>query len=180
MQKFSDFDICKEFKHKDKNKIIKYIEVMYSKDSQLNEIQNLQDRKIKACKLAKLDPDTKYVKEIMRLENEEVRNIIVSYLSFYQNNNEFVQLIVDQQLLWGIHEALLSPPSIDANTDFSEIYKKRGAMSTLSDEITRRVNRAYTSLYATEEIKEAAHQMVSQMKRPEQRVKERDDVQENS
>jgi hypothetical protein len=177
MQKFSEVDICKEFEHKDKDKIIRYIELMYSKESKLNEIQNLSERKIQACKLAKLDYNLKGVKEIINLQNEPVRGLIVYFLSFYQNNNAVTQLMVDQQLLWSIHNSLLKPLEVKDDEDIDALIKKRSQMSLAGEELTKRVNRQYTEIYASQEAKEAAYQMIAQMKRPEDRVKER--VQEN-
>ncbi len=172
--KFSDFEACKNFVNKDKNKIIRYIEILYSKDSPLNSIQNLLERKREACKQAKLNPVDQESINIMDMKNKDVNNLVFTYLSLYQNNNLFTQLCQDQQLVWNIQQLLLSVPDISDEDKLGDIYKKRSALSDTSDGIIKRINRLYGEIYSSdEETTEMAVAHVTQMLRPEARIKNR-------
>lgn len=172
--KFIDFDVCKDFINKDKTKIIRYIELVYNKESILNGIQNLKERKNEACRQAKLDLGDSSTKKIMNLRNEEVNTLIFHYLSIFQNSNSFHQLCTDQQLFWSIQQILMKPIQTDDEDEIIEKYKKRGALSESADQIKMRINRLYSEIFFSEDFKEIALTQVRQMNRPEQIVKQKD------
>lgn len=67
-----------------------YIVLLYSKDSFLNKkpVEHLQNRILKAAKLAGLDPeDEKIQRAIFDLDSEEVRNTVVDYLIEQDDSN---------------------------------------------------------------------------------------------
>lgn len=171
MIKFSDMDVCQRFVSKDKNKILSYIERLYAKESPLNNIQNLSERKREAAQQAKLNLKDPEVIEIMDLQNDAVNKLIFAYLSSYQNSNSFHKLCSDQQLFWDIQSILMSPISTDDEDQLMEKYKKRGALSETSDDLLRRINRLYSEIYATEDVQEMAFTSIRQMLRPEERIK---------
>lgn len=67
-----------------------YIVLLYSKDSFLNKkpVEHLQNRILKAAKLAGLNPeDEKIQRAIFDLDSEEVRNTVVDYLIEQDDSN---------------------------------------------------------------------------------------------
>lgn len=179
MVKFSDLDVCKRFAHKDKNKIIAYIENLYTKASELNNIQNLSERKRAACEKAKLNPRDTEVLSIMDLQHEDVNKLIFAFLSTFQNSNSYHKLCSDQQLFWDIQKILMSPAGVDDEDQLMNKYKKRGELSKTADELLVRINRLYSEIFAEEETQELAHVIVRQMMRPEERVRNKELNKEN-
>jgi len=179
MVKFSELDVCKRFVNKDKNKIIVYIENLYRKDSELNNIQNLSERKRAACEKAKLNPKDTEVLSIMDLQHEEVNKLIFAFLSTFQNSNSYHKLMSDQQLFWDIQKILMSPAGVDDEDELMSKYKKRGELSKTSDELLIRINRLYSEIFTEEETQDMAHTIVRQMMRPEERVRNKEQNKEN-
>src|ERR1700748_3361192 len=137
MSKFSDLDVCQRFNHKDKNKLLFYIDLLYSKESTLNSIQNLSERKREACKQAKINPLDQEVISIMDLKHDEVNKLIFAYLSVYQSSNSYHKLCSDQQLFWDIQRVLMSPVGTEDEDTLMAKYKKRGELSSTSDELLK-------------------------------------------
>jgi hypothetical protein len=175
MAEFKDMEVCLSYKGKDKLKVIKYIELLYSKESPLNNIQNLGDRKVEACKQAKLNPHDTYVKEIMDLKNKDVFGLIFCYLSTFNNDNEFHLLMTDQQLLWSIQKILMTPVETEDEDELMDKYKKRAELSKTSDELSKRITRRLSEIYTQEDVREEATNFIRQMKTPEQRIKEKEE-----
>jgi len=164
-------DVCQRFAHKDKNKIFLFISLLYSKDSALNNIQNLSERKREAAQQAKLNLKDPEVIDMMDLQNEAVNKLIFAYLSSFQNSNSYHKLCSDQQLFWDIQSILMSPIKTQDEDEIMDKYKKRGDLSKTSDELLVRINRLYSEIYAHEEVKDMAVMHVTQMLRPEQRIR---------
>lgn len=171
MGKFSDLDVCQRFVHKDKNKILAYISFLYDRDSDLNNIQHLDERKREACLRSKLDFDDPEVKSIMEMKNDQVNKLIFDYLSIFQNNNSYHKLCTDQQMFWDIQKILMTSPTTTDEDELMKKYKSRGELSKTSDDILSRINRLYNEIYLYDEVKEVAVSHVTQMLRPEQRVR---------
>lgn len=148
---------------------------MYSQESPLNNIQNLQERKAEACKKAKLSPADDSVIDIMEMRNEETNELIFHYLSFYQNSNSFHQLCTDQQMFWNIQQALNKPVNCDDEDSIIAKYEKRTKLSEASDALKRRINALYGEIYKTKEVQDIAVTVVRQMLTPEQRLKQMKD-----
>lgn len=176
MAKFSDLDICQRFVNKDKAKIISYIELLYSKESTINSIQNLSERKREACKLSKLNPVDQEVISIMDLKHEEVNKLIFAYLSVYQSSNSYHKLCSDQQLFWDIQRILMSPAGTEDEDTLMAKYKKRGELSSTSDELLKRINRLYSEIYTQEDAIDLAVTNIRQMLRPEDRIKQKESM----
>ena len=177
MLKFSEFDVCKNFVHKDKHKIITYIQLLYAKDSDLNNIQNLSERKREACRRAKLDEFSLDIVEIMDLQNKEINELIFTYLAEFQHHNKYIKLCSDQQLFWDIQKILLSPIGVEDEDTIMEKYQKRGVLSKTSDDVLTRINRLYAEIFHNEETQEMGETIiVGQMLRPEQRIKKAQNV----
>lgn len=109
IKSFKDSEICKKFSHKDKGKILIYIELLYSIKGELAKEADIQKRIQAACESSGLDPEEH--SDIITLVNPDVRNIVYYYLSYYQNSNRFHLLQSRQKLFWDIQQELMNPDS---------------------------------------------------------------------
>lgn len=181
MVKFSDFKECREFRHPDKAKIIKYIELLYHKDSELNGIQNLMDRKMEACKNAKLNPSAEDIQNIMDMRDESVNFLIFLYLSQFQSSNEFHQLCMDQQLLWNIQQLLAMPVTSVDEDEIMKKYEKRTDLSKKATELITKINKGISEIYTSDDkTQDVMISHVRQMMRPEERIRKREEESENA
>jgi hypothetical protein len=154
-------------------KTLKYISLLYSKDSELNKISSLDERKKEACKKAGLD----YAKsqDIINLKDKKINREIFDFLSS-ENPNEYVMLISDQQLFWEMQHIKMEP--LDRGTgsnllDDESILKSinlKNTVSAKSEELLERINRTYEKIYNHKDEIEMAKQHLRLM-RPEERVK---------
>lgn len=154
-------------------KTLKYISLLYSKDSELNKISSLDERKKEACKKAGLD----YAKsqDIINLKDKKINREIFDFLSS-ENPNEYVMLISDQQLFWEMQHIKMEP--LDRGTgsnllDDESILKSinlKNTVSAKSEELLERINRTYEKIYNHKDEIEMAKQQLRLM-RPEERVK---------
>lgn len=155
---------------KDKSKIDKYIQSMYSRESKLNQTTDLQERQIQACSIAGLTITNLDVQEMINLKNEGTNELIFNFLS-KENPNEYIMLISDQHLFLEIQRKKMLPlkDSIDDDEMLKNLNLKT-AMSAKSEEILERINRMLKVIYKTEnEINLASN--IIKLKSPEQRIK---------
>lgn len=157
MNNFSDSDVVKKFSHKDKRKILEWIALVFDKNSELAKTTDLHERKLAAFKKVSLAPDP----NIISMESEEIKNLIFHYLGSTQSNR-VIQLISNQQLLWGIQQKLMEH-TVD---DFDEKLK----MSASCDALLERIETQITMIYGTDkEITEMVETKIRSL-RPEDRV----------
>ena len=161
-----------KFKHKSKESIGTYLELMYKQKSSLNKIQNLEERKLEACAKAKLDPKDADVVSIMEMKHEEVNEVIQQYL-VSQNSNRFHLLCSSQQLFWNMQRVLNKP--LDITMDEDELEKKmksRTAMEKEAETLMTRIDNLYSEVFATDDVVENAQNNVRKMISLEQRLRE--------
>jgi hypothetical protein len=176
---FKDFDVWKNFKRKDKTNWLKFIEGVYSVDSELNSIDDFAVRVNTAIIHAGLDPKTKEVQSVINREDQEIEELIFHYLSYYQNSNAFQQLINDQVQFWNIQRILAKPVQLEDDQDEDKLvakYKKRGELSELSDAIRKRINVLKAEIFKSEKTQEIAGAFIRQVLRPEERIKRPENV----
>lgn len=152
-----------------KDDITKYIELLYSEKSTLNEIQDLSERKKEAAKKAGMDPEAKATQEIMTLKNASVNQKIFDYLTRTQSNN-FIALMSDQQLFWEIQFDKMTPSESTEAKDRLKDMKIKTAMSKEVRELLDRINYLYREVFRyDDEIQMGAK--IIRMRTPEQRIK---------
>jgi hypothetical protein len=171
IKKFSDSEIAKSCVRKDRIKILAYIELMYDQKSELNKIQDLQERKEAAMVMAKLSPQDEEMKQIMAMKNEEVNELIFHYLTFYQNNIRYQKYCSDLQFLWYMMNQLMKP--FDApDGDNERQIKTRALMSMECDNLIARLEHAKSDIWGTDDVKAMAEHKVKAMLSPEKRLKQ--------
>lgn len=152
-----------------KDEVTKYIEVLYSEKSTLNEIQDLAERKKEAAKKAGMDPESKSVIEIMNLKNKAVNQQIFDYLIKTQSNN-YIALISDQQLFWEIQFDKMAPSEATDAKDRLKDMKIKTAMSKEVNSLLDRINYLYREVFRYDDEIEMGAKVI-RMRTPEQRIK---------
>jgi len=167
MVDYKDVDEFSNFKRKDKNKILKYIELCFSKDSPLNQIQNFRSRQIKAAQKSRLSTTDENVIKIMNFDDEQVNVLINTYVGKLQNSNFYDSLVSNQFLFWSIQEEMRKP------LDSAKI-NERAALSKHSEVIEKRITDLTHKIYGYDEVAEAGAKVIRMSY--EQRLKQRQDV----
>lgn len=147
---------------KEKDSQQSYIELVYSADSELNKIENLQERKLIACKKSGLDPENEFVKTMMEMTNSKSNILIINYLN-KNNDNYYVKLMSDQQLFYNLQRMILDPEKIDID-QWLKISEK-------TEELVERIERYKKKIYKHDQVIEVANKVI-RMKTPEQRLRE--------
>lgn len=166
MKKFNEFPAVQEYTHKDKKAVVKYIELLYSKDSDLLKIENLDDRKQKACDKAGLKAED-HPNLINLVKDTNESHLVFLYLSYHQHNSKFHNLIAQEQLLWRINRMIMEAD--DKSMDQALRLAKE------SESVIERVDKLRSEIYGTKEevrvIAEAEMRKVIEMPTLEQRLK---------
>ena len=154
-------------------KTLKYIMLLYSKDSELNKISGLDERKKTACKQAGLDWNKS--QDIVNLKDKKINREIFDFLSS-ENPNEYVMLVSDQQLFWEMQHIKMEP--LDRGTgekvlDDDQILKNMNLKNSLAvndEKLLEKIKRTYDSIYKTPAEVAMAQEQIRMM-RPEERLK---------
>ena len=152
-----------------KDEVTKYIELLYSEKSTLNEIQDLAERKKEAAKKAGMEPESKAVIEIMHLKNKAVNQQIFDYLTKTQSNN-YIALVSDQQLFWEIQFDKMTPSEATEAKDRLKDMKIKTAMSKEVNSLLDRINYLYREVFRYDDEIEMGAKVI-RMRTPEQRIK---------
>lgn len=179
---FKDFDVCKAFRHKSKEKLLLYLAELYEQKSEFNSIQSILERKKEICIKVGLDPAKPDIAEVINLENQDFNELAFHYQSYFKCNNTFQQMMTDQHLFWNLQRTLNA--QMEHTDDEEEMMKKfdrRNKLSKIADETQRRINGYLTEMYKDdEEMKEIAGQTVRRTISLEEYLKrKKEHVQEN-
>lgn len=164
MKPFPSTDIAKSFRHPDRDAILKYVDLVCAKTSDLNTIENWEERHKAA--LAKSKWSGTEDKKLL----EQVDELIFYYLSYYQGNNEFALLLSREQLFSQMLEAMRDP--LAQTTDEGKYLKNieiKGKIDDLLDSLLVRIKAQRSAIYGVHEEK-----MVSRVKKvmtPESRLR---------
>lgn len=169
-KRFQDMQVCKDFKHKNKDKILLYIELLYNKKSKLNNIEDLWQRKLEACKQAGLASDD--MKDIMEMKDLIVNDLIFHYQSYFQNSNKHQKLLSDQQLFWNMQKILNSSIPEGDEDDTEKKMSARNKISENCDQLLSRIDRLLSEIYSQDMI-ETAEITIRQLMTPEMRLKKK-------
>lgn len=162
---FKDLEVCKNYVHKDRVKILSAIDLLFNKKSELNKIQNIEERTKEACRQAGL-------KSTEILDDDQVKDLIFHYLSYFQNSNEYQLLINDQQLFWHLQREMMKPVPTDKD-EIEDYYDFKLKISKQSADLLVRITLRFNNLYNAEEIGKPIVEMIEEkmrVLRPEDRV----------
>lgn len=159
--KFASTEPAKLYSHPEKDKVIRYIELMNSKSSELNKIENIEERKKTACEQAGLK---------MAPEDEGYKKLVVYYLNYFQHNNKYSLLRTREEMLIEALVSLSEPllPSKDEDKRLKNV-KLKGDLDLLCERLVNGIESLYKEIYA--ELSEVAKEEMRVSLSPEQRLK---------
>lgn len=157
--KFADLDIARGTDPK----LLSYIEKMNSKESALNRIENLEERKkaaLKECGLQSIS------------EDEAFKKLVVYYLSYFQHNNKYTLLRTREELLQEVMENMRE--SLEKTPDEDKKLKNvklKGDLDQLAERLVEGCEKLYKEIYG--ELAETARDVIKVSISPEQRLKKK-------
>lgn len=160
MKTFKQHRAFVEYSHPQKDKILKYVEFMYSVNSELNGIANLQERKETALKQAGLKIED--MKNILEEKDEAFKSLRHKFLSEFQFHNDYQNLITFQQMLWNVQRDAL------ANFDVLKYDKAVDVMLKLSDQCALH----FQKIYGDSQIIDIAKDQIKQNRSLEEKLKD--------
>lgn len=168
---FKGTEIVKNFKHKFRDKILKYIDAMYSMKSELNKIDSWEERHNQACIKANISSKEDVMIEILNLKNADVNNLIFAYHTTL-HNNKYQLLCSKQQLFWQIQRRLVAEidPMLDED-ELDRVSKLRLSLSNRCDELVISIERLKSEIFIVKNVEEMADQKIRQLLTPESRLK---------
>lgn len=146
-----------------------YIELVYSEKSELNSIQNLDERKKTACEKAKLNPNDEYVQSIINMKDMIVNEQIFEYLR-QQNGNDFVLLISDQHLFWELQQRQMKRLVDDDSDSTLKDLELKTKISEKSEQLLERIEVRKRKIFSGNEEEKMATTKIRIMT-PEQRLR---------
>jgi hypothetical protein len=161
--KFKDLEICKNYQSKDKAKILTCLDLLLNKQSELNKIQNIDERRAEACRQSG-------VKSAAIFNDLQVQDLIFHYLSYFQHSNEFHLLYNDQVLYWDLMKQMMKPVESGSEDDG---YDQKLKISEKAGALLQRIELRFARLFNADEIGSDIVDMVEtkiRMLRPEERV----------
>jgi hypothetical protein len=161
MKTFKNHKAFQSYNHPQKDKVLKYLEAMYSVGSDLNKIDNLQDRKNTAASKAglKLDDMTTIFEE----KDEAFKNLRHIFLSEFQFNNKYTNLTTFQQMLWNIQKDAI----IIEGKDLLNVERSVDLMEKLEKVVTR----LFGEIYGSKELIDVAMENIKGSQSVEERLK---------
>jgi hypothetical protein len=166
---FLDHPDVKALKHKDKQKILSFIKLLYTKDAPINNIDNLRERQIYAANQCKLDPTDPQIIQIFNYENEEITLLINLYLGKIQNSNEYDQYQSNQWLFWNLQDKMRQPLQ-----DNDEYIKKMNNYSTWSQQLAERMDKQKSIIWGKDPETQSAGAKIIRMTY-EQRIAQKEE-----
>lgn len=159
-ESFATTAIAKAYTHPDKEKVIGYIELMNAKDSMLNKIENLEERKKAAMTLAGLQtiPDS-----------SEFKELVVYYLNYFQHHNKYSLLRTREEML---AEALADmSQTLDSQDEDTRLknWKLKGDLDVLCERLIVGIEQLYRDIYG--ELVDVAKEQMKMGLSPEQRLR---------
>lgn len=142
----------------------KYIELLCSKDSPLNKIENFEERqKAAAQKVGIKDPEALWGTDMFK---EAVHEFMSK-----QSNNKYQNLFTSQVMLWNTQRLALNPYE---GTDEEKLAKGvvlREKISDLTEKLEERISKLLLEVYKEERIIAIAkEQIVKKVMTPEERI----------
>jgi hypothetical protein len=126
--------------------IEQYIHLVYSDKSELNRIQDLEERKKVACEKAKLKYDDNL--DMIHMKDDKVNEAIFDFLR-KQTPNKFILLISNQHLFWEMQQKLMKPLKADDDDEESCLKEVnlKNTISEKSDSLLERIEKLYKDVF---------------------------------
>lgn len=139
------------FQHKDKDKIIDFIILLYRKESPLIlTYPDLSQRKLVAAKQSGLDPENDFMQKVFKLDVPEVLSIVNCLLQKIQYNYVFERMISDMEVFSEFQRAIRSPvPDFEVDPDKQlKAIEIKGKLSEASKKLEENIKSCLEQLYS--------------------------------
>lgn len=143
------------FSHKDKEKIIDYIILLYDKDSPLIQLYSeLTYRKTIACEKVGLNPESQLMQDIFCLKNDEVLAIIDCFLQKIQCNYTFESMISDMEIFSEFQRSMRKPvPDFEVDPDKQlKAIEMKSKLSSQSKILVENIKSYMNELYGHDSL----------------------------
>lgn len=170
MRTFKTHKAFEEYRHPQKDKILKYLELMYSVSSDLNKIDNLSERKITAATKAGLAIGD--MKTIFQEEDIAFQDLRHKYLSEYQFHNKYQNLVTYQQMLWNVQRVAMNNIVGVEDDAIKKAIDSRDKTIDLMEKLEGIVARLFSEIYGDGKTIEIAKEQIKQSRGPEERLKQ--------
>jgi hypothetical protein len=158
-----DHDIFTHYDHPEKDGVLRFLMMCYSKDSEyLQKYENLDERRRKVAQICKISE----YEDIITLEDEEFRELLDYYLCKIEHNNTF-QMLVSSEIAFQEYQQLIRQPIQSRTTvtetkdgqvnekekivmtqdDMLKACETKGKLEKLSEESAARIKRFREDIY---------------------------------
>lgn len=158
------------YKHAHKDKILKYLEMMYAVDSELNRIDNLGERKQTAATRAGLKAEE--MQTIFQEEDKDFQDLRHKFLSEFQFHNKYQNLITYQQMLWNMQRAAINNVESTDDEGLKKAVDSRDKITDLMEKLEGLVARLFSEIYGDGKTIEVAKEQMKAAMAPEERLKQ--------
>jgi hypothetical protein len=163
MRSFKTHRAFQSYNHPQKDKILKYIELMYAVGSDMNKIDSLPERKSASAQKAGLKVED--MQTIFEERDDAFKQLRHVYLSEYQFHNKYTNLVTWQQMLWNAQrDALKEVEDFDVG--------RMDKIADFIDKLEGKVSKAFSEIYGNNDIIEIAKENIRVAKSTEERLKE--------
>lgn len=169
MRSFSSHPAYQSYDHPHKEKILLYLELMYAVGSELNKIDNLEERKLTAAKRADLDGEV--MQTIFSEEDKDFQELRHKYLSEFQFHNKYQNLITYQQMLWNVQRAAMNNMVTSDDDAVRKFVDSRDKTTDLMEKLEGLCARLFSEIYGDGKTIEIAKENIRQAMSPEERMK---------
>jgi hypothetical protein len=147
---------------KDKDSVIRYIVLLYDKNSPLvKRFSNLDTRKREASVIAGFNPEDPSLKAYKDFQDQEFADMVVEFL-IYQNNYIWTMLVSNEQTFYEFQKTLLQESSMIRNDkDKINAIASKSKLMEESDKIVERINAYYKQIFVEDKIIDSAKRVAS-------------------
>lgn len=163
MKTFKSHSAFQAYNHPQKDKILKYLEAMYAVGSELNKIDNLNDRMHEAAKRSGLKIEDMTL--IFEEKDEAFKNLRHSFLSEFQFHEKYANLQTFLIMMWNLRR---ESATIDKG---EKMLIDMDRTVDLLEKLEQKTSRLFVEIYGTNEIIDVAKENIRTSQTVEQRLK---------
>jgi hypothetical protein len=155
-------DLAKEFAHPDKDRILTYVDLLFS----ASKSENFEFRQKKALEDAGLNDNA----DLLHWKDEKVNELVFKYMSYYIFDNRYQQWVTSQILFWNIQRECMQPLKTDIDERAKQVTMLEKIVD-LSDKLRIVIDKLQKDIFEGGIEGIAKNDLVKTVTSPEQRVK---------
>jgi len=158
--KFESNELFKKFQHPDKTLVLNYLDLMYGWDSEFANIDNPSRKQELVIK-----------KLGHQISEDGMEELIFEYLSYYQGNNKFQNLLMYRFIFFDLHRIAMEKITSTNIQERNDSVKLRKEIVDLCDSMEKKIEALMEEIYP-EEYRERAAEVLKNIRTQESRLKE--------